>query len=235
MRFRPALLTVLCALWLALPSGARHIERQPANAQTLLREAASATTRAGTLHYALHMRTTTTNISGGSWTSESTLNGNYAKPDRLQGVLTIANPWATIQSRVIVAGGEAYVTDPQTGAWETGLKRATSYYPVVFTGCLIRMAEADMDSLILIGLETLGGESVYHLKGPGGARDELEIEYWLGIDDGLPRQAIVRTQARPGWSDESHMIQITARLRLSRYGKLAVIEPPTETAAGAGY
>jgi hypothetical protein len=180
------------------------------------------------------MQTTVTNIRGGMWASESTLTGAYSAPDRLRGVLTITNPWSETQSQVIIADGEAYVSNLQTEEWATGLKLATSYFPVIITGCLIRMAEADTDSLVLIGMEKLDGESVFHLKGPGGSRDELEIEYWLGVEDGLPRQAIVRTQARPGWSDEVHTLRITATLRLSGYGEAVDAITPPVALAGVG-
>jgi hypothetical protein len=103
---------------------------------------------------------------------------------------------------------------------------ATSYYPVIFTGCLLRMAEADLDSLELVGTEMLNGERVYHRRGPGGARDELEIEYWLGMEDGLPRRAIARSGERPGWSDEAHTIRITAMLRVTGFGQPVAIELP---------
>ena len=91
----------------------------------------------------------------------------------------------------------------------------------------MRMAEADTHSLVLLGAEVLAGERVYHLAGPGGSGDALELEYWLGVEDGLPQQAVVRTKARPGWSAEAHTIRSTAMLRLSNYGTPAVIEPPT--------
>jgi hypothetical protein len=197
----------------------------PMKAHELMRDAANAVGSAGALEFRLDMQTTLTNIRGGSWTTESTLAGHYTAPDRLDGVLTIVNPWATTQARVNVADGKAGIANPETGKWEEGLKLATSYYPVIFTGCLLRMAEADMDSLKLIGIEVLDGEPVHHLKGPGGARDELEIEYWLGVDDSLPRRAVVRTQARTGWSDEAHTIQITATLRLGNHGRASAILP----------
>jgi hypothetical protein len=219
------------------PSGARTltasqpISWHPTEAQKLLRDASSAVTSAGSLQYRLDMLTTMTNIGGGSWTASSTLIGDYAAPDKLRGALTIANPWSKLQSEIIVTDGEAYISDSQTGGWETGLKLATNYYPIILTGCLIRIAESDTASLVLVGTEELGGEPVFHLKGPGGANDELELEYWLGAEDALPRQAIVRTGERPGWSDESHTFHIVATLRLANYEKSVVIEPPIHAAA----
>ncbi len=58
----------------------------------------------------------------------------------------------------------------------------------------MRMAEADTDSLVLLGTELLSGERVYHLAGPGGSSDALELGYWLGVEDGLPRQAVVQNE-----------------------------------------
>ena len=200
-----------------LPSdgtASRYISWNPREVSDLLGNARNAVTGAGTMRFRLDMQTTMTNVRGGTWDSESILTGEYTAPDRLLGILIITNPWTQTQSRVVVSSGQARVSHPQTGQWEEGLKLATSYYPVIFTGCLLRMAEADMDSLELVGTEMLNGERVYHLRGPGGARDELEIEYWLGVEDGLPRRASARTGERPGWSDEVHTIRITARLHL---------------------
>jgi len=74
----------------------------------------------------------------------------------------------------------------------------------------------------------LNGEHVYHLRGPGGARDELEIEYWLGVGMGLPRRAIARTGERPGWSDEVYTIRIAATLRLLGVEEPVVLRPHRE-------
>jgi hypothetical protein len=184
------------------------------DAQAILARAASAVGRAGSLHYALQMEMTMIPVHGQPWTSRSTMIGDYHAPDRLSGALTIANPWSETRSQIIVAGGRTYATHPQTGAWETVLKRAITYYPVIFTGCLLRMAEADMDGLVLSGWQMLEDEPVYHLKGMGGAQDEIEIEYWLGVEDELPRRAIARTGELPGWSDEAHTVRIAATLTL---------------------
>jgi len=105
--------------------------------------------------------------------------------------------WTKTQSQVTVADGGAYISHPQTGAWENGLQLATSYYPVIFAGCLMRMAEADTDSLVLLGAELLSGERVYHLAGPSGLSDTLELEYWLGVEDGLPLKAWCEPKSYP--------------------------------------
>ena len=64
----------------------------PAEAQSLLRIAANALASAGSLQCTLEMRTTTTNIRGGSWTANSTFVGGFAAPDKPRGALTLANP-----------------------------------------------------------------------------------------------------------------------------------------------
>jgi hypothetical protein len=209
-------------------AGYQPVSWRTDDARQLLRDAADAVAHTGELAFALTMQTTVTNVRGGTWASESSLTGVYRVPDRLRGVLTIANPWSETQSRVAVADGQARVTHPQTGAWEEGLKLATSYYPVIFTGCLLRMAEADIGRLELVGTEMRDGERVHHLRGRGGARDELEIEYWLGVEDGLPRRAIARTGERPGWSDEAQTIRMTATLRLLGVEEPLVIQPHPE-------
>ena len=47
-------------------------------------------------------------------------------------------------------------------------------------------------------------------------------------NDGLPRQAVVRTEERPGWSNEVHTIRITATLRMLVHDAPVVIEPPLQ-------
>lgn len=234
VRRRVARLSLIVALLLSVPDlvsvdvGALvgDGEEGSAEASDLLRESADAVRRAGSLHYALDMQMTMTSIRGDSWTQEARLTGDYVAPDRLRGVLIVTNPWSATRSEVIVADGEAYVTDPQTGEWVTGLKLAMSYYPVIIAGCLIRMAEGDTDDLAIVGIERLDGVQVYHLAGPGGARDELELEYWTGVEDGLLRKAAVRTGARPGWSDEAYTIRISATLTVSGFGEPTMITPP---------
>jgi len=69
----------------------QSVSQRPAEVQSLLRNAVSTVTRAGTLQYPLEMRTTM-NVSGGLWTRSSTFVGDYAAPDELPGAVTVANP-----------------------------------------------------------------------------------------------------------------------------------------------
>ena len=82
----------LCPSGLPELATIQTVSQRPAEAQGLLRNAAAAVTSAGSLQYTLEMRTTTTNISGGSWTAQSTFVGDYAAPDELPGALTVATP-----------------------------------------------------------------------------------------------------------------------------------------------
>jgi hypothetical protein len=109
------------------PAATQPVSQRPAAARRLVHAAVSAVARAGSLQYTPDMWTTMTNDSG-SWTVKSTSMGDYIVPDALSGVLTIANPWSETQSAVVVADGEAYVSHPQTGAWEKILRLATSYH-----------------------------------------------------------------------------------------------------------
>jgi hypothetical protein len=196
------------------------------DAQEILHSSAQAIQRAGSLHYELEMHMTTIPVRGNSGTAESLMTGEYVSPDRLQGALTIINPWSETHSRIIVADGLAYASNPQTGDWETELKRATTYYPVILTGCLIRMARADTHELLSTGVEVLDGIPVHHLRGLGGKDGDVQLEYWIGVADRLPRRASVVTEARPGWSDEMHTYRIAATLHLSDYGTQVTIHAP---------
>jgi len=78
-------LTGLCPSDLPELATAQPVSQRPAEAQRLLRNAADVITSAGSLRYTLDMRTTTTNIRGGSWTTKSTFVGDYAVPDARRG------------------------------------------------------------------------------------------------------------------------------------------------------
>jgi hypothetical protein len=149
---------------------------------------------------------------------------------RRKTIYALRQDWAVLDEDGVAGHccrwGRLHLPSADRGLGE-GTALATSYYPVIFAGCLMRMADADTDRLVLLGTKVLSGERVYHLVGPGGSSDALELEYWLGVADGLPRQAVVRTRERPGWSDEAYTIQITATLRLSNDTTPTVIEPPT--------
>jgi hypothetical protein len=84
-------LTGLCPTGSSELAANQPVSQRPAEAQRLPRHAA-AVTHTDSLQYALEMRTTTTNVRGGSWTAKSTLVGDYAAPDALPGALTVANP-----------------------------------------------------------------------------------------------------------------------------------------------
>ena len=68
------------------------VSQRPTEAQGPLRTAVSTVTRAGAQQYPLEMRTTTTNVRGGSSTAGAILRGEHAASDRLHGAETIVAP-----------------------------------------------------------------------------------------------------------------------------------------------
>jgi len=205
----------------SLPAGApnRQANWRLVEAQYLMNAAASAIAAAGPLRFRLDMEMTMTGLSGAAWTSRSTLIGSYVAPNRLQGDLSIVDPWTELRSSVVVAEGKANVTDATTGEWREGLELPTTYYPIIVAGCLLRMAQADMVGLAFSGWTLLEGEPVYRVKSLDGARDRLAIEYQLGAKDGLLRRATAQSNEQPGWSAEAHTLGIAATLTVLGDGR----------------
>jgi branched-chain amino acid transport system substrate-binding protein len=157
-----------------------------------------------------------------------TFAGDFQPPDRAQGTVSMSFLGMTIESEVITVGDTAYTTNMETGEWEISTEEASPFSPGDFTG----VDPADIEGLTLAGEETLDGTPVYRLTGVvtaeqlgdamEGAEGELQVQYWMGIDDGLLHKGAVEGEL----SIEDGTIEMTVTTTYSDYGQTVAIEPP---------
>ena len=105
--------------------------------------------------------------------------------------LTITIPFQVIESKLITSSGTSYIFDVTANAWEP-LPGDSPFFagPSVFLGS----DASDATDVVLVRSETIEGTEthVVSAKRPGveigGATGDLEVLYWIGVDDGLLRK-----------------------------------------------
>ena len=126
--------------------------------------------------------------------------------------LTITIPFQVIESKLITSSGTSYIFDVTANAWER-LPGDSPFFagPSVFLGS----GASDTADVVLVRSETLDGTEthVVSAKRPGveigGATGDLDVLYWIGVDDGLLRKVEasgtrrVRRRGRP-WPGHQH-------------------------------
>jgi hypothetical protein len=160
---------------------------------------------------------------------------DYQAPDRMQGTLSADLMGMALEMDMIVIGETAYVTDPETGEWTVSSDPATSFAPEEFTG----LDPDRLEDLVLVGEEALDDVPVYHLKGTTpaeelgmgqldldvGVQGELQVGYWIGVEDSLLRQATMDGELSV-LGEEEATVQLSATATYSGFGEPVVIEPP---------
>ena len=105
--------------------------------------------------------------------------------------LTITIPFQVIESKLITSSGTSYIFDDTANTWEP-LPGDSPFFagPSVFLGS----DASDATDVVLVRSETLDGVEthVVSAKRPGveigGATGDLNVLYWIGVDDGLLRK-----------------------------------------------
>jgi hypothetical protein len=147
-----------------------------------------------------------------------------------------------LELETIIIGDTIYVTDPTTGEWMVVEESVVPFSPQGLTG----LGSSDLDGLVLQGLETLDGVPAYHLVGtvssdalglapPGLDAEiggELQIEYWIGVDDDLPRQVTLEGNVT-AVGEEMGTLGLEVVATFSDHGKPVTIEPPDMPSATA--
>ena len=123
--------------------------------------------------------------------------GDFEAPDRSQAAMSITFLGGlTIESDFVRIGDTTYVKDRESGEWRLGTNEEAPFRPDEF----LRVKLSDIRDLTMIGEEALDGTPVYHLRGvasPGtftGQEGDVQIEYWIGLEDARIRQVAVQRE-----------------------------------------
>lgn len=118
--------------------------------------------------------------------------GDYQAPDRMHGEMTISLGFFEFNLETITIGETSYITNPQTGEWESVPGQSTGFpNPAELAG----LESSALDGLTLIGEDVLDGVPVFRLQGtpPSDAFGTTEggkvvAEFWIGTEDYLFRK-----------------------------------------------
>jgi hypothetical protein len=211
------------------------------SAESILEASSNALEEAGSWHMEADIRMEIA-IQGLSVDVPIAMTMDFQAPDRSHATVSAELLGMALDMETIIIGDTIYATDPATGEWMVVKESAMPFSPQGLTG----LGSADLEGLVLEGLETLDGVRAYHLVGtvssealglapPGIDADlggELQIEYWIGVEDGLPRQVALEGNVT-AVGDELGTLALEVLATFSDHGKPVTIEPPDMPSAAA--
>lgn len=163
--------------------------------------------------------------------------GDFQSPDRLEGTASVQLLGITLERDAVLFARTLDAADPATGPAMGSVLSLLDF---------ARFDMADIQDLELVGEEDLEGTRVYHLAGrlPTQKRQsesgkqqytfegELRFDLWIGVDDRLPRQAVIGADlATTGPAEGS--INVAGSATWSNFGQpLAAGAASTSTSVG---
>ncbi|CAG0929392.1 Lipoarabinomannan carrier protein LprG [Thermoflexales bacterium] len=161
--------------------------------------------------------------------------GDFARPDKMGVHLKVLLAVAAAELDMIALGNEQYLTNVLTKQWEVlppefGFNPAIMFDPQI--GLEQLLLKVGLDNAHWIGVETIDGQSVYHLQGSisgerlqgmsGGliSKGPVEVDLWIEPDTSLPRKAVIVDQ------DSDPEKPTTWTMTFSSYGKDVNITTP---------
>ena len=149
--------------------------------------------------------------------------------------LTVTIPFQVIESKLITSSGTNYIFNETANTWER-LPGDSPFFagPSVFLGA----DASDTTDVVLLRSETIDGVEthVVSAKRPGveigGAVGDLDVVYWIGVDDGLLRKVEANgavefgEEGVPGLDFSLAGANATLTARFFDYGKTVHISTP---------
>ena len=149
--------------------------------------------------------------------------------------LTITIPFQVIESKLITSSGTSYIFDDAANTWEP-LPGDSPFFagPGVFLGS----EASDITDLELVRSESVDGTDTHVVSAKrlgveiGGATGDLDVLYWIGVDDGLLRKVEASgnvefgEQGVPGLDFSIASANATLTARFFDYGKSVEIATP---------
>jgi hypothetical protein len=223
--FLPVCVILLAASAPACSGGG---EEQP-SAQAIVARAASATQAEKRFHFVFDEKNGPHSTTGVHLVFAE---GDIAVPDKVKADVSGTLQGVPLRTRLVVAGGKYYITDPFTGKWR---EVSINLNPVAFfdpaKGVLAVIEDATQ--LELVGSEEVSGVNAYHVKGkttlssitpllgnPPGTR-LVDVELW--VDQKTDRLVRLRLSGEVQEGDPADAVRT---IELSRFGVVVPIAAP---------
>ena len=170
--------------------------------------------------------------------------GDFQLPDRAAGKLQIALGLVLLEADIVNIGDLAYITNPETGAWEQ--------YPLFLTGLpdpydlvLPPSATSRYSDIEVVKVETVDEVETQHIRANlranvlGSSYDNLFVEMWIGKEDTLLRRLTMAGKATVDEQDTAGLAasalgaadiggdaEFTMTITYSNFNSPVAIEPP---------
>ena len=167
--------------------------------------------------------------------------GDFQLPDRAAGKLQLALGLALLEMDIVNIGDIAYITNPETAAWEQ--------YPLFLTGLpdpydlvLLPPETSRYSEIKIVKDEIIDGIETRHLKANlranvlGGSYETLYLELWIGKDDNLLRRLTMAGKAEVEEEDTAGLAvgvldiggdaEFTMTITYTNYNAPITIQPP---------
>ena len=165
---------------------------------------------------------------------------DFQAPDRVRGCLKQSDPLGGIEVDFARIGDVVYIANPQTSEWEIGESSEVRVDFLDFMGddLIARLKELSVDGLGILndvkvhrvtGIVTaasLGGTTLLRDFDVGGG-GELEIMYWVGVDDSLVRRFIAEGMVELS----GERADLFMSVEVSDFGQVLVEAPETSVAS----
>jgi hypothetical protein len=211
------------------------------SAESILEASSNALEEAGSWHMEADIRMEIA-IQGLSVDVPIAMTMDFQAPDRSHATVSAELLGMALEMETIIIGDTIYATDPTTGEWMVVEESAIPFSPQGLTG----LGSDDLDGLVVEALEALDGVPAYHLVGtvsseaiglapPGIDAElggELQIEYWIGVEDDLPMQVVLKGEVT-AVGEELGTLALEVLATFSDHGKPVIIEPPDMPSAAA--
>ena len=170
--------------------------------------------------------------------------GDFQLPDRASGKLQLALGLVLLELDIVKIGEIAYITNPETGAWEQ--------YPLFLTGLpdpydlvLPPSEPLRYSNFEVIKEETIDGVLTRHIRADlrasflGSTFDNLFVEMWIGKEDNLLYRLTMAGEVSVDEADTAGLAsgalgaadiggdaEFTMTITFSNFNQPIVIEPP---------
>jgi hypothetical protein len=184
----------------------------------------------------------TLSLGGSSLDVPLTFVGEFQGPDRIKAVMSLTLPFIAIETEIVSIGDTTYTKDPETGEWDVSVGEDAFFIaPDEFFGEDV----TDLSDLAIVGVVTLAGVELYHLKGtaPPGTFSEsdsdFDISFWIGVDDGLLAQVVAAGEFELDEDDSlfgdiaAGTATLSLTVKFSDFGAEVTIEPPEDAPSPA--
>lgn len=200
----------------------------------VLQRAARAMLEQNTMHFKIEIEGAPAPINTTLGLGLRAAEGDFARPDRIGVNLRVVTPIASIQADMIALGDEQYLTNFLTQQWEVlpaqfGFNPAVMFHPEFG---LEKTLEAGLDDVANVGVESLDGTQLYHVRGnldgqrlqlmSGGmlSTQRIDAEVWVEVATFRVLKAVLLD---PGFGEGASS---TWTLTFSGFGEAVTIEAP---------